>query len=92
MSGTARERLTVIRDGEEIEVFNHVTVTEQHYVNSVNGYESFAGPIDAGDGSIGSPEAVTERVATLVRDEFGIDVEDHGIDVIDVESAEVDVV
>lgn len=85
------DRYTVLVDDEEMEVFNHVTIAQEHYVNSVNGYRTFDGPIKAGDGGIGEPDAVTERVATLLSDEFGIDVEDRGIEVVEIDSDEVDV-
>ena len=88
---TGRDVITVDRDGEEIEVYNHVTVTKQHYVNSVNGHDSFDGPVEAGDGGIGEPDAVTPRIAYLLDSEFGVDVEQHGIEVIDPEDDEVTV-
>ena len=85
-----RDRYTVIRDDEEIEVFNHVSVSQHHYVNSVNGYETFEPDIAMGDMGKGpAPDYVTERVADLLWSEFTIDVEDHGIEVIDLASDEV---
>lgn len=75
---------------EELEVFNHVTVPQEHYINSVNGYETFNGPIKAGDGSIGKPDAVTERVSRMLWDEFTIDLDDYeDIAVVDIDSVEV---
>ena len=75
------ERGTVLiehekRDDEELEVFDYVRVLQEHHVNSVNGYETFVGPILEGDGSSGQePEAITKRVADLLWDEFSIDGE-----------------
>ena len=89
---TGRDRLTVEHDGEEIEVFNHVSVAQYHYVNSVNGYETFEPDISKGDmGGGPSPEYVTERVAELLYHEFGIEVEQHGIEAIDLDADEVTV-
>jgi hypothetical protein len=78
-------------DYETIEVFDHVTVTQQHYINSVNGYETFTGKIAGGDDpSLDEPEAVTERVANLLWHEFGIDgLPSMGIRVVDIESDDV---
>ena len=79
-------------DYEELEVFDHVTVTQQHYVNSVNGYETFTGPIAGGDDPhLSEPEAVTKRVADLLWHEFGIDgeLEERGIRVVDMSDENV---
>lgn len=78
-------------DYETLEVFDHVTVTQQHYINSVNGYETFTGKIAGGDDpSLDEPEAVTERVANLLWHEFGIDgLPSMGIRVVDIESDDV---
>lgn len=78
-------------DYETLEVFDHVTVTQQHYVNSVNGYETFTGKIAGGDDPhLDEPEAVTERVANLLWHEFGIDgLPSMGIRVVDIESDDV---
>lgn len=94
MDVTGHDRIPVEKDGEEIEVFNHVSVLQEHYVNSVNSYDTFHGPIKAGDGGIGVPDAVTTRVATMLYDEFSIDLEnsdEYDIDVIDPSAEEVDV-
>lgn len=80
---TGRDRITVEKDGEEIDVFNHVSVENHHYVNSVNGYETFEPRIYDGDNPTQPPEVITERVADLLWAEWGIEAEDHGIDVID---------
>jgi hypothetical protein len=73
-------------DCREVEVFDHVTVTESHYVNSVNGYETWQ-EISAGDDPVGDqPDAVTKRVADLLWHEFSINVEKEGIEVVDVAS------
>jgi len=72
-------------------VFDHVTVTQQHYVNSVNGYETFTGKITGGDDpNLNEPEAVTERVAEYLWHEFSIDgLPSMGIRVVDIESDDV---
>ena len=77
---------------EELEVFDHVSVTQQHYVNSVNGYETYVGKIAGGDDPhLDKPEAVTERVADLLWHEFSIDgeLEERGIRVVDMSSENV---
>lgn len=84
------ERATVVIDGEEYEVFDHVSVEEYYYVNSVNGYEAFEPQIFAGNNPDKKPEAVTERVARLLWGEFGIDLDNRDdIEVVDMDEAEV---
>lgn len=79
-------------DGEELEVYDHVSVQTRHYVNSVNGYETFDPLISMGDlGNGPKPEAVTERVADILWSEWMIDVEDHGIEVVDPQDPDVEV-
>jgi len=86
------ESATVMEDGDEIEVFDHVSVSTKHYVNSVNSYETFEPDVVKGDMGRGpQPEAVTERVAELLFAEFHIEVEELGIEVIDPQSDEVQV-
>ena len=105
-----RDRITVARevededradwedDGtfyEELEVFNHVSVETRHYVNSVNGHETFDPIISAGDSpDMSAPDYVTERIAEYLWAEWGIEVSelDVGIQVINVESDEFHVV
>lgn len=80
-----------VQDGqpyEELEVFNHVNVATRHYVNSVNGHETFEPQIGAGD-MTEPPEYVTERIAKHLYDEWLIEVEKHGIEVIDVNADNV---
>lgn len=89
-----KDRIPVERDGEELTVFNHVSVEQSHYINSVNGYDSFTVRVYAGD-SVGGdgPSYVTKRVAMVLHDEFGIDLfggtHPQGIDVIDVTDDDV---
>ncbi|OLZ39110.1 hypothetical protein A6E15_19290 [Natrinema saccharevitans] len=86
-----QERLTVERDGEELEVFNWVNITQHSTVRGHNPLvQTDAVEIGAGDASF-SPDAVTAWVADELRDEFQVDPEDHGIEVVDVESDEVNV-
>jgi len=86
-----RDRITVRRDGEEVEVFNWVNITQPTVVRGGNPtVEKFDAQIGAGD-SARTPGAVTEWVAEELWHELSIDVADHGIEVIDVESDDVDV-
>jgi len=75
---------TVDVDGEEIEVWDHVSVSKHHYVNSVNGYETFEPEVFEGDmgGRGPQPEAVTARVASIL-DDIGVSCENLGIRVVD---------
>lgn len=91
MSLRNRDRITVEKDGEEIEVFNWVTVKQPAIVRGSNPVVDKADPkIGAGD-SMMDPDAVTEWVAEEVWAEYSIDVEDQGIDVIDPIAEEVTV-
>ncbi|SIS21759.1 hypothetical protein [Natronorubrum thiooxidans] len=86
-----QERLSVVRDGDELEVFNWVNVDQPATVRGHNPVvETYDAEIGAGDASF-TPDAVTTWVADELRDEFHIDPEDHGIEVVDVESDEVSV-
>lgn len=87
-----RDRITVIRDGEELDVYNWVNIKQPAIVRGGNPVvERFEAEIGAGDSPM-TPDAVTTWVAEELYHEFSIDVEDHDIDVIDVENEEVDVV
>lgn len=88
-----RDRITVEDgDGEEVVVFNHASVVERHYVNSVNGYETFEPVVAKGDNMAGEkPEAITERLARVLYDEFGYKADEHDIRVIDPEDENVTV-
>ena len=91
MNPRRRDRLDVVRDGEEIEVFNWVNVDRSAQVYAGAGQiEYFEGDIGAGDSSM-TPDAVTKWIAEELSHEFNIYVEDHGIEVVDIESEEVDV-
>ncbi|MFC6975847.1 hypothetical protein ACFQL1_16045 [Halomicroarcula sp. GCM10025709] len=87
------ERATVRVDGDELEVFDHVSISTHHYVNSVYGYETFEADIAAGDMGHGpEPEAVTARVARLLQSTWHIDVwNDHDIEVVDMDRDDVEV-
>lgn len=90
---THGDRIHVLRDGEELEVFNHVSISQHHYVNSVNGHETFEPDIVKGDLGRGPPpEYVTERIADVLWHEFGIEVEQHDIEVVDIDSDEVELI
>lgn len=101
-----RDRITVAREVQdeeqadfeengihyqELEVFNHVSVETRHYVNSVNGHETFEPNISAGDApDMEAPDYVTKRIAEYLWMEWGIEVSelDAGIQVIDLQSDE----
>ncbi|MFC7216505.1 hypothetical protein ACFQO4_20815 [Saliphagus sp. GCM10025334] len=91
MKPRLRDRLTVEKDCEEIEVFNWVNVNRWSTVRASNPVVSHEETeIGAGDASF-TPDAITKWVAEELHDEFYITPEDHGIEVIDVESDEVTV-
>lgn len=86
-----KERMTVEKDGEEVEVFNWANVQQRHVVRGHNPIrETFGADIGAGDSSR-KPEAVTHWLATELFHELNIEVEDQGIEVIDPTSDEVNV-
>ena len=89
-----KERLTVARNDEEIEVFNWVNILQPAVVRGHNPVvEKFDAEVGAGDSSM-TPDAVTHWVAEELWHEFYIDekdLEQRDIDVIDVTSEEVDV-
>lgn len=72
-----------------VEVYNHATVTKSHYINSVNGYETHVIDLGQGDTRDVVPEYVTERLARILRDDFGIDVDDRDIGVVNVTDDDV---
>lgn len=86
-----RDTLTVDVDGEELEVYGWVNIERRTTVRGSNPV------VDHGDAKIGAgdsrmdPDAVTHWVAEEVEHEFGIDVQDHDIRVIDPTDEEVDV-
>jgi hypothetical protein len=85
------DRIAVERDGEELHVFNSVTVRQEHHVRA-GAYETFTGPILAGDGSTGEqPAAITPKVRALLRDLGVTDsvLEERGIEVVGPNSDEV---
>lgn len=86
------DRITVLEDGEEVEVFNHVSVEQKHYVRP-GGYDSFNGRIGRGDDPTNKrPLAVTPAVTDMLSD-FGIDpASDYGIRTIDPDSQDVEVI
>lgn len=75
----------------KVTVYDHVNVIEHHYINSVNGYErTHKGIASADNPTNGRPDAVTARVAKILRIEFSIDVEsEDGIEVVDMSADNV---
>lgn len=87
-----KERITVIRDGEEVERFNWATVIQPARVRGHNPVvEKFDAEIGAGDSRM-KPDAVTHWVAEELDFEFGVDPEEHGIEVIDPTDDDLEVV
>ena len=95
MKTQLRDRITVVKDGEEIEVYNWVNIKQPAIVRGNNPVvETFDCDIGAGDSTM-KPDAITEWVAEELWHEFSIsesDLREKGIGVIDVESEEVDLV
>lgn len=84
------DRILVDVDGEEIEVYNWATVQRSHRVRPGES-EHFEPKISAGDAVGMEPDAITHWLAEWIYDEFQVDVEDQGIDVIDPTDDEVNV-
>jgi len=90
---TGRDRIHAEKGGEEIEIFNHVSVSRHFYVNSVNGYDEFGADIAAGDMGDGpAPDYVTERLAQVLYAELSVDCWDRDdIEVVDLNASNVTV-
>ena len=88
-----QDRLTVNdADGNEREVFGWATVQRTSTVRGSNPVVDHGEPrISAGDAIGMDPDAVTHWLAEEIEHEFGLDVRDHGIDVIDPTAEDVDV-
>lgn len=88
-----RDRLNVIDEGgDEREVFGWATVQRTSTVRGSNPVVDYGEPrISAGDAIGMDPDAVTHWLAEEIEHEFGVDVRNHGIDVIDPTAEEVDV-
>ena len=88
-----RDRLDVLdADGDEREVFGWATVQRTSTVRGSNPVVDHGEPrISAGDAIGMDPDAVTHWLAEEIEHEFGGDVRDHGIDVIDPTAEEDDV-
>jgi hypothetical protein len=85
------DTLTVDVDGEELEVYGWLNIERRTTYRGSNPVVAPGEPeIGAGDSRM-KPEAVTHWVAEEVEADSGIDVEDHGIRVIDPTDEEVDV-
>lgn len=86
--------ITVHRDGEEVEVYNWVSLerTQRAVLRGDLTSENYDEDPTVMDGEgVLVPEAVTQWVADDLAREYNVDVTECGIDVIDVESDEVDV-
>lgn len=95
-SKTRRERFTVEYDGEEVEVTNsaRVTVQKEHHVVAAREHETFEAPNSPKivvDGFGGTPDYVTEQLAQYLWGQFDIDLDEHDIEVVDIDSDEVTV-
>ena len=95
-SRTMPERFTVEYNGEEVEVANSARVTErkEHHVVAASQHETFEAPNSpriAVDGFGGKPEYVTKQLAHYLSDQLGVDVDEHDIEVVDIDSDEVTV-
>ena len=83
------DSLTVRRDDEELEVFNWCSLTQYHTVRLTT-QETWTPDIERGDGGP-TPEYVTEWLADCLWNQYGVEVENHDIETIDIESDEVSV-
>lgn len=84
-----RDRLTVMRDGEEIEVFNCCSLIQDHTVRPTT-QETWPPAIERCEAAL-IPEYVTEWLAHTLWHEYGVEVENYDIEAIDIESDEVTV-
>jgi hypothetical protein len=86
------ERIEAVIDGEEVTIWNWVNVLQPAHVRGHNPtVEKFDARIGAGDMQE-PPEYVTERVAEELWHEFGVEAENHGFEVVDPTSDEVQLV
>jgi hypothetical protein len=86
-----RDRITVMDDGEEIDVFNHVSIEKKYYIRS-GSHEGFTGRIGRGDDPTNPrPRAVTPPVAEMLADLGVSPPHDYGILVIDPDDDDVEV-
>jgi len=78
---------------EDVAVFDHVTVSQEHFVGVGEGHETFNTMVVSGSGGLAErPDAITRRVAKILFDEFGITWERldlEGIRVVDVDPENV---
>jgi hypothetical protein len=84
------DRLNVEVDGEEREVYNWINVTTRVQLRGNGSREQWVLEIGAED-SRRPPEYVTHWLAAELASQMNIQVEDHAIDVVDIESEEVTV-
>lgn len=84
---------TTEEDYDEVKVFDHVTVVQSHYVNSVNGHETHTQKIAGGDSfDLPEPDAITQRVAEWIQGEFSVsasELERRDIQVVDMSRDDV---
>ena len=83
-------KVVIERDGGEVDVWNVVSVGQMGE-KRFHGFEPHVDTVKKTKPCITTqsgerPEAVTEWVADEIQDEMGIDVRDHGIEVIDSET------
>lgn len=86
-----RDTILVEHEGEEKEVYNWVNIERKQKASvRANSVDHFDEDPDIGAGDSQSPpEYVTTWLAAMLGHEFGIDVTLHDIEVVDIESAEV---
>ena len=74
---------------EELVVANACDVSTKHKINSINGYDTFTAGISWPRGI--EPDAVTERVARLLRSDFNVDLTPHNIEIIDFTTSDAEI-
>lgn len=90
---TGKDRILAVYEDEEVTIFNHISVNRGYYINSVNGHDTYLNTISRGDmAGSARPEYITPRLDEYLYDEFSIDVTNHGIEVLDPESEDVQLV
>jgi len=87
MSDVYHVRIDGVKDRLRVYDWGNVQIHEQLREDSVERTQIF---INAGDATF-PPDAITQRFAEQLADEYGVDMSNHDIKVVDIDSDEVSV-